>query len=136
MIYNNAIRSIRTKKKWDFKENIYNATMSYHQFQIFEKIGTEESQIDTKSRVNLLIKQNTYFLSNSPNDFIFSCTNISLALLYFGMPNNLRRLLLYAILNFLITVTVPLYHIVEHIRTERFEQSTFHIWGTLSKLPR
>ena len=59
--------------------------MSYHQFQIFEKIGTEESQIDTSielsEKVNLLIKQNTYFLSNSPNDFIFSCTNISL--LYF-----------------------------------------------------
>ena len=89
--------------------------MSYHQFQIFEKIRTEESQIDTSielsERVNLL-KQNTYFLSNSPNDFIFSCTNISLALLYFGMPNNLRRLLLYAILNLLIAVTVPLYHIV------------------------
>ena len=33
------------KKKCDFKENIYNATMSYHQIQIFEKIGTEESQI-------------------------------------------------------------------------------------------
>ena len=72
--------------------------MSYHQFQIFEKIRTEESQIDTSielsERVNLLIKQNTYFLSNSPNEYIFSCTNISIALLYFGIPNNLRRLLL------------------------------------------
>ena len=29
------------------RKHIYNATMSYHQFQIFEKIGTEESQIDT-----------------------------------------------------------------------------------------
>ena len=67
--------------------------MSYHQFQIFEKIGTEESQIDTSiglsERVNLFIKQNTYFLSNSPNDLILCCMNISLALLYFGMPNNL-----------------------------------------------
>ena len=66
--------------------------MLYHQFQIFEKIRTEESQIDTSielsERVNLLIKQNTYFLSNSPNEYIFSCTNISLALLYFGIPNN------------------------------------------------
>ena len=91
--------------------------MSYHRFQIFEKIGTEESQIVTSIElseiVNLLIKQNTYFLSNSPNDFIFSCTNISLALLYFGIPNNLRRLILYAILNFLIAVSVPSYHIVE-----------------------
>ena len=70
---------------------VYNATMSYHQFQIFEKVGTEESQIDNSielsERVNLLIKQNTYFLSYSPNDFIFSCTKLSLALLYFGMPN-------------------------------------------------
>ena len=79
--------------------------MSYHQFQRFE-----ESQIET---VNLFIKQNTYFFSNLPSDFIFSCTNISVALLYFGMPNNLRMLLLYAILNFLIAATVPLYHIVE-----------------------
>ena len=60
--------------------------MSYHQFQMFEKIGTEESQIETSIElseiVNLFIKQNTYFLSNSPNDLILSCTNISLALLY------------------------------------------------------
>ena len=42
--------------------------MSFHQFQIFEKIRTEESQIDTSielsERVYLLIKQNTYFLGN------------------------------------------------------------------------
>ena len=72
--------------------------MSYQQFQMFEKIGTEESQIETSielsETVNLFIKQNTYFLSNSSNDLILSCTNISLALLYFGIPNNLRRLLL------------------------------------------
>ena len=80
------------KKKCDFKENIYNATMSYHHFQIFEKIGTEESHIDTSielsERVNLSIKQNTYIhlLSNSPNDFLFSCANISPALFYFDMP--------------------------------------------------
>ena len=38
--------------------------MSYHQFQMFEKIGTEESQIETSielsETVNLFIKQNTY----------------------------------------------------------------------------
>ena len=105
--------------------------MLYHQFQIFEKIGAEESQIDTSielsEKVNLLIKQNTYFLSNSPNDFIFSCTNISLALLYFGMPNNLRMLLLlYAILNFLIAVTVPLYHIVEQYILEQKDLNKVH----------
>ena len=63
--------------------------MSYHQFQMFQKIGTEESQIETSidlsETVNLFIKQNTYFLSNSPNDLILSCTNISPALLYFGI---------------------------------------------------
>ena len=60
--------------------------MSYHQFQMFEKIGTEESQIETSielsETVNLFIKQNIYFLSNSPNDLILSCTNISLAQLH------------------------------------------------------
>ena len=48
--------------------------MSYHQFQMFEKIGTEESQIDASielsERINLFVKQNTYFLNNSPNDLI------------------------------------------------------------------
>ena len=104
--------------------------MSYHQFQIFEKIGTEESQIDTSIKlsesVNQLIKQNTYFLSNPQGDFIFSCTNISLALLYFGMPNNLRRLLLYAILNVLTAVTVSLYHIVEQYILEQKDLNKVH----------
>ena len=61
--------------------------MSYHQFQMFEKIGTEELQLETSielsETVNLFIKQNTYFLSNSPNDLILSYTNISLALLVY-----------------------------------------------------
>ena len=39
--------------------------MSYHQFQIFEKIGTEKLQIDINKelseRINLVIKQNTNF---------------------------------------------------------------------------
>ena len=92
--------------------------------------------MELSERINLFVKQNTYFLINSPNDLILSCTNISPALLYFGMPNNLRRLILYAILNFLAAVIVPLYHIVEQHRTEGFEQSTSHLWGALSKLPR
>ena len=48
--------------------------MSYHQFQILEKIGTEKSQIDVSiklsERINLFIKLNTYFLGNSPNDSV------------------------------------------------------------------
>ena len=35
--------------------------------------------------------QNTLILCNLPNDLILSCIIISLALLYFDMPNNLRR---------------------------------------------
>ena len=87
--------------------------MSYHQFQVFEKIGTEESQIDTSielsERVNLLIKQNTYFLSNSPNISLYS-----LALLY------------YAILNFPTAVTVPLCHIVEQYILEQKDLNKVH----------
>ena len=53
--------------------------MLCHQFQIFENIGTEVSQIDDRiklpERINLFVKQNTYVLSNSPNDLL-SCTNI------------------------------------------------------------
>ena len=48
--------------------------MSYHHFQIFEKIGTDESQIDAcialSEIINLFIKLNTCFLSNSQNDII------------------------------------------------------------------
>ena len=86
--------------------------MSYHQFQMFEKIGTEESQIETSIElseiVNLFIKQNTYFLSNSPNDLILSCTNISLALLsyvpgihycYFYLHNYYESHLMYYVLD-------------------------------------
>ena len=43
--------------------------MSYHQFQIPEKIGTEESQIDASIELSeRIIKQNTYSLRNSTND--------------------------------------------------------------------
>ena len=125
-------------KKCDFKENIF---IMLQCRTTNWKIGTEESQIETSielsERVNLLIKQNTYFLSNSPNDFILSCTNISLALLYFGMPNNLRRLIICnSYFSHSSNSSIIPHSRTIHIRTERFEQSTFHIWGTLSKLPR
>ena len=104
--------------------------MSYHQLQLFEKIGTEESQIDASirlsERINLFIKQNTCFLRNSPNDVILSCTNMSIALLYFGMPNNLQRLLLYAILHFRIAITVPLYHKEEQYIVEHTDLNKVH----------
>ena len=106
------------QKKWGFKENIFIMLQCLtNNSKFFEEIGNKELQIDTSvelsERIILFLKQNTYFLSKSPNDLILSCTNISLALLYFGMPKNLRRLLLYANLDFLIALTVPLYRIVE-----------------------
>ena len=104
--------------------------MSYHQFQVLEKVGAEESQIDASielsERINLFLKQNAYFLSNSPIDIILSYTNISLVLLYFGMPNNFRKLLLYPILIFFMTVTVPLYHIVEQYILEQKDLNKLH----------
>ena len=106
--------------------------MSYHQFQIKKNIGTEESQIDDSielsERINLFIKQNTHFFSYSSNDLILGCTNTSLTLLYFGMPNNLRNLLLYVhvILNFRIAVTVPLYHIVQQYILEQKNLNKVH----------
>ena len=42
------------------------------------------------------------------------------------MLNNLRRLLLYAILNFLIAVTVPLHHIVEQYILEQKDLNKAH----------
>ena len=104
--------------------------MSYHQFQVLEKIGAEESQIDASielsERIDLFLKQNAYFFSNSPIDIILSYTNISLVLLYFGMPNNFRKLLLYPILIFSMTVTVPLYHIVEQYILEQKNLNKLH----------
>ena len=42
------------------------------------------------------------------------------------MPNNLQRLLLYAILSFLIALTVPLYHIVEQHILEQKDLNKVH----------
>ena len=116
--------------------------MSYHQFQIFEKIGTEESQLDASielsERIKLFVKQNTYFLSNSPKDLILSCTNISLALLYFGMPNNLNEGLYYVqFLVFSLPVTIPLYHIVEQYMLEQKDLNKVHFTSgePLANLP-
>ena len=105
--------------------------MSYHQFQIFEKIGTEESQIaasiELSERTNLFVKQNTYFLSNSPKDLILSCINISFTLLYFGMPKNLYEGCYYMqFLVFSLAVTVALYHIVEQYMLEQKDLNKVH----------
>ena len=106
MIYNNAIRSISTKTSVVLKKTYLLCYNVVPPIPNSGEIRTEESQIDTSrelsERINLFVMQNTCFLSNSPNDLILSCTNISLALLYFGMPcNNLRRLLYMQFLIFL-----------------------------------
>ena len=93
MIYNNAIRSIRIKK-CDLKKN----TFVMRQCRTNNSVSLrrlEPRSIELSETVNLFIKQNIYFLSNLPNDLlvILSCTNISLGLLYFGIPNNLQWLL-------------------------------------------
>ena len=69
-----------------------------HQAQILEKRGISELYIlcrhelwDTEIRV---LRLKTNFLNSSPNESIPKFTNISLALLYFGKPSNLRKLLL------------------------------------------
>ena len=46
----------------------------------------DEDILDMKLKAN--------FLSNSPNDGMFKTANISLALLWVGKDNNLRKLLL------------------------------------------
>ena len=43
----------------------------------------------------LVIKLKANFLNNFPNDGMFKTANISLALLYVGKDNSLRKLLLY-----------------------------------------
>ena len=50
---------------------------------------------------------------------MLSCANILLALLCFGIPNDLLRLLLEVILNLLIAVTAQLYHIVKQYILEQ-----------------
>ena len=68
------------------KKTIYNATMSYHQFENFENIGTEEIQIDANiklsERINQFIQQNTYLHSLNLFSVNFSNKTYSCSYLY------------------------------------------------------
>ena len=48
-------------------------------------------------------------------------TNISVALLYFGEPNNFRKLLLYALLKFFNAVFEQSYHNIEQYKLEHYD---------------
>ena len=76
--------------------------MDYHQAHIIEYSGTVELQMLIRIQfcevTSLFLKKDTYFLISSSKKGMLRHTNISLALLYFGMPNSFLKLLLYAIL--------------------------------------
>ena len=77
--------------------------MHSYQAHIGEYRRTTEEHILNKIQLwdanNLLLKKYTYLLSSSLKEGMLRHTNISVALLYFGMPNSFCKLLLYAILN-------------------------------------
>ena len=78
--------------------------MDSHQAHIIEYSGTVELQIQILIRIqfceltSLFLKEYTYFLRSSSKEGMLRHTNISLELLYFGMPNSFLKLLLYATL--------------------------------------
>ena len=81
--------------------------MDSHQDNIIEYRGTVQLQILLLIRIqsweltSLFLKEYTYFLRRSSKEGMLRHTNISLALLYFGMYNSFLKLLLYAILEVL-----------------------------------
>ena len=76
--------------------------MDAHQAHIIEYSGAVELQMLIKIQfwelTSLFLKEYTYFRRSSSKEVMLKHTNISLALLYFGMPNSFLKLLLYAIL--------------------------------------
>ena len=66
--------------------------MDSHKANIIEYKGTVQLQtlvrIQLWELISLFLKAYTYFLRSSSNEGMLRHTNISLALLYFGMPNN------------------------------------------------
>ena len=74
--------------------------MDSHQAHIIEYSGTVELQILIRIQfwelTSLFLKEYTYmyFVRSSSKEGMLRHTNISLALLYFGMPNSFLKLLL------------------------------------------
>ena len=99
--------------------------MHSHEAHIGEYRGTTEEHILNKiqfwvaNSLHVLLKKFTYFLSSSLKTGMLRQTNISEALLYFGMPNSFRKLLLYAILKFFNAVFEQLYHNIEQYELEQ-----------------
>ena len=75
---------------------------------------------------NLFLKDYTYFLRSSPKEGMLRQTNISLALLYFGMPNSFLKLLLYVILRVFNTVLEQSYHNMEQYKLEQYDLNKKH----------
>ena len=84
--------------------------MHSHQTHIGEYRGTTEEHILNKIQLwdanSLLLLEYTYLLSSSLKEGMLRQTNISEALLYFGMPNSFHKLLLYDILKFFNHTTI------------------------------
>ena len=97
--------------------------MDSHQAHIIESSGTVELQILIKIQfwelTSLFLKEYTYFLRSSSKEALLRHTNISLELLYFGMPNSFLKLLLYAILKVFNTVLEQTYHNMEQYKLEQ-----------------
>ena len=96
--------------------------MDSHQAHIIEYSGTVELhrliRIQFCEVTNLFLKEYTYFLRRL-KDGILRHTNISLALLYFGMPNSFLKLLLYSIRKVFNAVIEQSYHNMEQYKLEQ-----------------
>ena len=98
--------------------------MDSHQAHIIEYSGTVELQmlirIQFGELTSLFLKEYTYSLKKLIKRRNVRHTNISLALLYFGMPNSfLKLLLLHAILKVLNAVLEQSYHNMEQSKLEQ-----------------
>ena len=97
--------------------------MHSHKAHIEEYRGTSEEHILNKIQLwdanSLHLKEYTYFLSSSLKEEMLKQTNISEALLYFGMPNSFCKLLLYAIFKFFNADFEQSYHNIKQYKIEQ-----------------
>ena len=97
--------------------------MDSHHAHIIEHSGTVELQILIRIHfwelTSLFLKEYTYFLRSSSKEGMLRHANISLALLHFGMPNSILKLLLYAILKVFNEALEQPYHNIEQCKLEQ-----------------
>ena len=111
------------KKKYNITSH-NGVRMHSHQAYIGEYRETTEEHILNKIQVwdanSLLLKEYTTFLSSSLKEGMLRQTNISEAVLYFGIPNSFRKLLLdlYAILKFFNAVFEQSFHNIEQYKLD------------------